>query len=206
MLYKYSGSGTDWTWTSTGDTPAQTVSVSNGGFLYSWQITSSWLGSFASTEHVVFLGSGYSPTNNPAYSALVTVTQSASAVEAAGASFNASTANFSAVYAGTYGDYLVCIDSDDNAATGYAESGGTSTIGCDYLIDNDTLYKYAGSGTDWTWTALSGSPAETVSGSTISWTIDTAWLTGIASTWRLVYAGSNAGTATFSNTLTISES
>ena len=206
VLYKYAGSGTDWTWTSTGDAPTQTVSISDGGFLYSYQITSSWLGSFASTEHVVFLGSGYSPTNNPAYSALVTVTESAAAVEAAGASFNATTANFSAVYSGTYSDYIVCIDSDDNAATGYEESGGSSTIGCDYLIDNDTLYKYAGSGTDWTWTALSGSPAETVSGSTYSWTIDTAWLTGTASTWRLVYAGSNAGTAAFSNTLTISES
>jgi len=206
VLYKYSGSGTDWTWTSTGDTATKTVSISNGGFLYSYQLSSSWLGSFASTEHVVFIGSGYSPTNNPAYSALVTVTESAAAVEAAGASFNSSTAGFSAVYSGTYSDYLVCLDTDDSTSTGYQESGGTTTIGCDYLIDNDTLYKYAGSGTDYTWTALSGSPSETVSGSTYSWTIDTSWLTGIASTWRLVFAGASGSTATFSNTLTINES
>jgi hypothetical protein len=136
----------------------------------------------------------------------VKVTESASAVEAAGASFNASTADFSAVYSGTYNDHIVCIDTDDNAATGYAESGGTSTIGCDYLIESDVLYQYAGSGTDWTWTALSGSPDETVNGSTYSWTIDTAWLSGIASTWRLVYAGATGATTAFSNTLTISES
>ena len=210
-LYKYSGSGTDWTWASTDETPTQTVSISNGGFLYSWQVDSSWLGSFGSTERVVFLGSGFSPTNNPAYSALVTVTEGTGTntgpVQAAATSFNASTADFSATYTSTYGDYLVCIDSDDNAATGYAESGGTSAIGCDYLIDNDTLYKYAGSGTDWTWTALSGdSPNETVSGSTYSWSIDTAWLSGIASTWKLVYAGATGATAAFSNTLTINES
>jgi chitodextrinase len=207
VLYKYAGSGTDWTWSSTGDTPTVSVGIANGGFLYSWQIDSSWLGSFGSTEHVVFLGSGYSPTDNPASSALVTVTEGTAGVEAAATSFNASTADFGAVFTGSYTDDLVCIDSDDNAATGYQESGGTSTIGCDYLIDNDTLYKYAGSGTDWTWTALSGeSPNETVNGSTVTWGIDTAWLGSTAGTWRLVYAGADGAAATFSNTLTINES
>ncbi|HTJ67125.1 MAG TPA: spherulation-specific family 4 protein [Actinospica sp.] len=203
VLYKYSGSGTDWTWTSTGDTATKTVSITNGGFLYSYQISSSWLGSFASTEHVVFMGSGFSPTNNPAYSALVTVTEGAAAVQAAGASFNSSSASLSGVFTGSYGDDIACIDTDDSTTTGYETSG----IGCDYLIDNNTLYKYAGTGTDWTWTALSGdSPSETTTGSTVSWTISTSWLTGTASTWRLVYAGSTSGVATFSNTLTISES
>ena len=207
VLYKYAGTGTDWTWSSTGDTPTQSVSIAGGGFLYSWQITSSWLGSFASTEHVVFLGSGFSPTNNPAYSTLVTATEGTSAVVAGASSYTASAADFSAVFSGTYGDYLVCLDTDDNTATGYQEAGGGTTIGCDYLIDNDTLYKYAGSGTDWTWTALTGdSPNETVSGSTVSWSIQTSWITSPASTWRLVYAGSTSGTASFSNTLTVTES
>ncbi|MBR7835430.1 fibronectin type III domain-containing protein [Actinospica durhamensis] len=207
VLYKYAGTGTDWTWASTGDTPTQSVSIAGGGFLYSWQITSSWLGSFASTEHVVFLGSGFSPTNNPAYSALVTVTEGASAVVAGASSFTASSASFSGVFNGTYTDDLVCLDTDDSTTTGYQESGGTATIGCDYLIDNDTLYKYAGTGTDWTWTALTGdSPNETVNGSTVSWGIETSWLTSPASTWRLVYSGSTSGAAAFSNTLTITES
>jgi hypothetical protein len=203
VLYKYAGSGTDWTWTSTGDAPTKTVSIANGGFLYSYQISSSWLGTFGSTERVVFMGSGYSPTNNPSYSALVTVTEGASAVTAAGANFNSSTAGFSGVFTGSYTDDIVLIDTDNSTSTGYE----TSSIGADYLIDNDVLYKYAGSGTDWTWTALSAdSPSETTTGSTVSWSIDTSWLSGIASTWKVVYAGSTSGVSTFSNVLTINES
>jgi Spherulation-specific family 4/Fibronectin type III domain len=203
VLYRYAGSGTDWTWTSTGNTATKTVSITNGGFLYSYQISSSWLGSSDTAQHIVFMGSGFSPTNDPAYSALVTVTESAAAVQAAGASFNSSTASFSAVFSGTYSDYIVCIDTDDSTSTGYQEHGGTTEIGCDYLIDNNTLYEYSGSGTDYTWTALSTSPNETVSGSTYSWSFATSTLTSSGSTWRLVYCGASGATATFSNTVTV---
>jgi len=45
------------------------------------------------------------------------------------------------------------IDSDNNSATGYKGSVWPNS-GIDYLIEGSTLYKYSGSGRDWTWTKI----------------------------------------------------
>jgi hypothetical protein len=137
----------------------------------------------------------------------VTTLDPSTAISSPASTLTSTTATYTATYNYEYAFNDVCIDSDASSATGYqaASSDGT-TVGCDYLIESDVLYRYSGSGTDWTWTALSDSPDETVNGSTYSWRIDTAWLSGSASTWRLVYAGANGATSAFSNTLTISES
>jgi hypothetical protein len=48
--------------------------------------------------------------------------------------------------------YDFFIDSDGNAATGFKPADWSSS-GADYLLENGTLYKYAGSGSDWVWTS-----------------------------------------------------
>ena len=45
----------------------------------------------------------------------------------------------------SYSFHRVYMDTDQNTATGYQASG----IGMDYLLENGNLYKYSGTGTDW---------------------------------------------------------
>jgi hypothetical protein len=43
----------------------------------------------------------------------------------------------------------VFIDADASGDTGYRIGGA----GCDWLIENDDLYRYTGDGTSWSWSA-----------------------------------------------------
>jgi hypothetical protein len=51
-------------------------------------------------------------------------------------------------------------------------TGSTPQIAADWLIENDRLYTYAGTGTDWTWTPLGQVPFE-VDGNKVRWCLDT---------------------------------
>jgi hypothetical protein len=47
----------------------------------------------------------------------------------------------------------VFIDTDNNVNTGWVTSSSPGpAIGGDYMIEKGSFYKYAGSGTDWSWT------------------------------------------------------
>jgi Domain of unknown function (DUF4832)/Domain of unknown function (DUF4874) len=59
------------------------------------------------------------------------------------------------------------IDTDRNAATGYAQGGA----GADYLLENANLYRHNGSGWSWTFVRSVGYSA---SGGTARWTVDRA--------------------------------
>lgn len=100
------------------------------------------------------------------------------------------TATYTATYNLEFTFHIVCIDSDNNANTGYKLTLSNGAIGCDYMIQDDALYKYAGSGTDWSWTAQSGAPTETVTGDTYSWQIQAAWLGTHATTEQVAFNGS----------------
>jgi hypothetical protein len=50
-------------------------------------------------------------------------------------------------------------------------TGSSPQIAADWLIENDRLYTYAGSGTDWTWTPSGQVPFE-VDGSKVRWCLD----------------------------------
>ncbi len=66
--------------------------------------------------------------------------------------------------AGTF--YRVYIDTDQNASTGFAVGGA----GAEYLLENSNLYKYTGSGSDWSWSKVK-SEAFSASGGTARWTV-----------------------------------
>jgi hypothetical protein len=49
-------------------------------------------------------------------------------------------------------DYILFFDTDRNAATGYLTDW--QTIGADYMAMNGALYRYTGTGSDWSWMLL----------------------------------------------------
>ncbi|MEO8254672.1 MAG: T9SS type A sorting domain-containing protein, partial [Flavobacterium sp.] len=61
--------------------------------------------------------------------------------------------------------YQVYLNSDNVAASGLIDGTWDST-GIEYLIENGLLYSYSGTGTNWSWTSISGSL--TVINSTVS--------------------------------------
>jgi len=96
-------------------------------------------------------------------------------------------ANFTTAYAYKH----VYIDTDTNAATGYAYAG----IGADYMIENDQLYRHAGGG--WNWTLIA---TTTPTGGTTgikTWTVPRAKLAETATSGEvanIVFDGSDGVT------------
>ena len=66
----------------------------------------------------------------------------------------------------------VYIDVDRSAATGYRTGG----IGADFLIENNILFAYAGTGSDWTWKKVTTTLANTATATTATWTVPMALL------------------------------
>jgi len=61
--------------------------------------------------------------------------------------------------------YYIYIDSDNSSATGYKGGAGTFPLGADYMIEGNTLYSYAGTGTTFVWNTVA-TLIPTVSGTT----------------------------------------
>jgi len=95
----------------------------------------------------------------------------------------------------------VFIDSDDNATTGFQIGWRTPAIGVDYMIENSTLYQYAGSGTDWTWTSV-GTVTPTVTGYGVTWTVPVGDFTNLATTQLVLYEGDGFEPTTYPNPAT----
>jgi hypothetical protein len=96
-------------------------------------------------------------------------------------------ANFSSAYAYKH----VYIDTDTNAATGYAFAG----IGAEYMIENNQLYRHAGSG--WNWTLIASTPATGGTTGIKSWTVPRATLGETATSGEvanIVFDGSDGVT------------
>jgi hypothetical protein len=129
----------------------------------------------------------------------------ASDISGAASTLTSSTATYTATYNLEYTDHIVFVDSDNSASTGYQLSIGGTSVGADYMIDNGTLYTYAGGGTDWSWTAQSNAPTESVSGQTYSWQITSSWLGTFATTQKVVFAGSGYSTEAYSSLVTVTE-
>ena len=79
--------------------------------------------------------------------------------------------NFTADYLLPFSFQHVFMDTDHNSSTGWvtASSPGPA-IGADYMIENTSLYQYAGSGTDWTWNYI-GAVTPTVNGYAVTWAV-----------------------------------
>jgi hypothetical protein len=80
------------------------------------------------------------------------------------ASNDATKIYYSLTVAGTFTFRHVFIDTDQNAATGYAYGG----LGADYMIENGSLYRNSGGG--WSWTRVA-SANQSCTGSTCTWNI-----------------------------------
>ncbi|HET7462617.1 MAG TPA: spherulation-specific family 4 protein [Longimicrobium sp.] len=104
---------------------------------------------------------------------------------------DASNVYYQANYTTAYAYKHVYIDTDTNAATGYAYGG----IGADYMIENNQLYHHAGTGWNWTLVATISTTGGTTGIKT--WTVPRATLGETATTGEvanLVFDGSDGTT------------
>jgi chitodextrinase len=95
----------------------------------------------------------------------------------------------------------VFIDSDNNARTGWSTASSPS-LGADYMIENSTLFKYAGSGTDWSWTMIA-TIIPAVSGYTVTWAVPLSDLTNPAITQPVVFEGDGFAPAAYSRVINL---
>ena len=96
-------------------------------------------------------------------------------------------ANFTTAYAYKH----VYIDTDANAATGYAYGG----IGANYMIENNQLYRHAGGG--WNWTLIGNTPVTGGTTGIKTWTVPRATLGETATSGEvanIVFDGSDGVT------------
>jgi hypothetical protein len=104
---------------------------------------------------------------------------------------DASNVYYQANYTTAYAYKHVYIDTDTNAATGYAYGG----IGADYMIENNQLYRHAGAG--WSWTPIATTPATGGTTGIKTWTVPRATLGETATSGEvanIVFDGSDGAT------------
>lgn len=159
--YRYTGNG-GWGW-------AQVTSI---GFAAtagnaSWTVPRTAIGAAsAGAVTVVFQtndANGSPLATSPVY--VHNLVQASGAITQYWAENNASNITYHATISPSYSFNHVYIDSDEQASTGYAIGG----IGANYMIENDTLYRYSGNG-GWGWTAIGGAN-RTVLGAAMTWTV-----------------------------------
>ncbi|GAA4039667.1 DUF4832 domain-containing protein [Nonomuraea soli] len=79
----------------------------------------------------------------------------------------ATTVTYQFSYTGAPAYTRVYVDTDRDAATGFAQGG----VGADYLLENATLYRHNGGG--WSWTTVR-TVTHSATGGTARWTVDRA--------------------------------
>jgi hypothetical protein len=109
---------------------------------------------------------------------------------------------YSADFNLAFGFEHVFIDSDNSAATGWA-TASSPPIGADYMIENNTLYRYAGSGTDWTWTMVD-TISPKIKGYTVEWKVPASDLANPATTQTVVFGGNGFAPTAYSLVVTVS--
>ena len=112
-------------------------------------------------------------------------------------------ARYSADFNLAFGFQHVLIDTDNNPGTGWVTSSSPS-IGADYLIENGTLYQYAGSGTDWTWTMVD-TITPRVKGYNVSWKVPVSDFINPAPTQSVVFNGTGFAPNSYSSVLTLGQ-
>ena len=130
-----------------------------------------------------------------------TALPSGGAITSPAATYTTTTLTYSANYLLPFALRHVFIDSDDNPNTGYQITWTTPAMGVDYMLENSTLYKYAGAGTDWTWNAV-GTVTPTVSGYTVTWQLPVSDLTNAGTTQLVLFEGDGFAPTTYPNPAT----
>ncbi len=184
-LYRYTGSGTDWSWTAAG-----TVTFSNAGGQATWTVSRSALGETdpcASAANLVFdIDDGTAPivqqaltpaascaTAKAAPTTLVATAVTPAAgngISGARAANDASTVQYAFAFTGAPAYWRVYVDTDGSGTTGFPTNGG---VGAEYLLEGSGVYRYVGPG--WNWTSV-GSATFSTTGGTASWSVARALL------------------------------
>lgn len=182
-LYRYTGSGSDWSWASAG-----AVTFANAAGQASWSISRTALGETdpcASAANLVFdIDDGTAPIvqhvltpastcATAAAKTAVTATTAAAATPAVanGAISNGRATNdgtnvqYTFAFTGTPTYWRVYVDADGKASTGFAAGNG---VGAEYLIEDGGVYRNTGAG--WNWTSV-GNATFSSSGGTASWSV-----------------------------------
>ncbi|MGH9867397.1 MAG: spherulation-specific family 4 protein [Candidatus Polarisedimenticolia bacterium] len=144
-LYIYTGTGSDWRWSLVRNI---TVTDETNPNAISWTLFQSDLGSTTATDLVfeVARSGGFTKTGyryRHAYSA------ADGGIINYGEENDSAKLYFNADFAFAWTWNQVFIDDDSSASTGYQ----IGDAGCEWLIENDDLYKYTGNGTTWSWSS-----------------------------------------------------
>lgn len=82
--------------------------------------------------------------------------------------------------------WQIYIDSDNNPATGYR----VGPFGADYSIQSGTVWKYTGSGSDWSWQS-EGSITSAIQNDVVEYEFPLAWI-GNPNKFRIIFYGENS--------------
>jgi hypothetical protein len=167
-LYRYTGSGNDWSWAKVKTLTYTTGGGGPGRVNWSrWDFLRSDLGNTSDTYllfEVERLEEGLLKTAPYRYEHRYTPSAPAGITQYF-AENDSTKLYFEAVEPPLWNFRQVYIDIDSNLATGYRMGG----IGADYLVENGNLYRYAGNGTTWNWTLLGWIAHQTRTGSRSDW-------------------------------------
>jgi hypothetical protein len=98
---------------------------------------------------------------------LVTGSPAYATISGQSATNTATTVTYQFTYTGAPQYARTYVDTDRNAATGFAQSG----VGADYLLENGNLYRHNGGG--WSWTLI-GAVTYSATGGVARWTVNRA--------------------------------
>lgn len=90
--------------------------------------------------------------------------------------------------------YQLFLDADRDVASGYRQEGADIAVGAEFLLQGDTLLRYAGSGADWSWTPIATAKYASA-GRSVELSFDTSTIASPAPIGSAVlFRGDNPGT------------
>ena len=130
-----------------------------------------------------------SNTASAALNTATAVTPSPTPLANPSVTFGSTTARFQAQYNLSFNFQNVFIDTDNNAATGYAING----LGADFLIQGGSYFAHVPGSNGWNWStiALPGSPLVSNTNGLYVWEVPSSSL-GNATTLRVLFSGSGS--------------
>lgn len=168
-LYAYTGTGSTWSWSLVSDLA---VANEEDPDAVSWRFPRPALGATTSTSLVFEVARARGPTKTGRPYAHDYSADDAGIVDY-GEENDSARLYFHADFAGGWTFTQVFIDTDMSTDTGYRIGG----VGCEWLIENDELYRYAGDGTSWSWSAPLTEPDGTSAAHhTVSGTVHDWWI------------------------------
>jgi hypothetical protein len=186
--HHYTGTGANWSWSSLGSS-SPTINSSGAA----WTIARSTFGESAFPNRARMCFETKTATDVKDTSAIYTHVYSNEtlAIHRQLAYNDATQLFYQAYFDVAVSHKHAFIDSDENAATGYATGG----IGADYMVENNSVYDYTGDGSTWSWTNLGASnmsPSTSGATGTTTWTFARSLIgeTGTSERADLVWHGS----------------